>query len=305
VSGIGVVVLIFFVLAAGLGAVAYFTYQRKLRRAKAIERGLKMVPILIHLPPPSADTEAGSRDMREVMREKTSQAEVLYNLITGTALEGFKSTFYGQRHIALEVIAIDGVVHFYAAVPVALVSVIKKAIQTAYPGARLEEVEDYNIFNQEGRLAATLGGEMVLRQEYMYPIATYDQLERDPMEALLTTISALGKKDGVAVQIMLRPANRNWTGKAIKLADQLRKGKKQTLSFSARDLAMAAFKAPSVQRAEERELLGQHMDTPQGRVSKVDESLAERIEDKIKHPGFEVLIRVIVSTESVARSAGS
>jgi hypothetical protein len=55
-----------------LGVVAYFTYQRKLRRAKAIERGLKMVPILIHLPPPASDTQGENRDVREVMREKTS-----------------------------------------------------------------------------------------------------------------------------------------------------------------------------------------------------------------------------------------
>ena len=75
----------------------------------------------------------------------------------------------------------------------------------------MEEVEDYNIFNQEGRLAATLGGEMILRTESVYPIATYAKLERDPMEALLTTISALKTKDGVAVQIMLRPASPNWT----------------------------------------------------------------------------------------------
>jgi hypothetical protein len=44
------------------------------------------------------------RDMREVMREKTAQAEVLYNLLAGTATEGFKSNFYGQRHVALELI---------------------------------------------------------------------------------------------------------------------------------------------------------------------------------------------------------
>src|SRR6185437_15080716 len=108
-SGIALVILIFFFLAAALGAVAFFTYQHKLKRAKAIERGLKMVPILIHLPPPSSDTQGGSRDMREVMREKTAQAEVLYNMIAGTATEGFTSGFYGQRHVALELIAVNGV----------------------------------------------------------------------------------------------------------------------------------------------------------------------------------------------------
>ena len=296
-SAVPLIILVFFFLAVVLGAVAFFTYQRKLRRAKAVERGLKMVPILIHLPPPSSDTEGGSRDTREVMREKTAQAEVLYNMIAGTAQEGFKSNFYGQRHLALELIAIDGVVHFFAAVPVALVSVVKKAVLTAYPGARLEEVEDHNIFNQEGRLAATLGGEMVLRQEYAYPIATYAKLERDPMEALLTSLSALDKKDGVAVQIMLRPAGRSWTSRSKKVADGKRKGRSQNLSFSAMDLAKAAVKSPDAWREQERARMGGGPD-----ISNLQLSEIESIEEKTKHPGFEVLIRVIVSTGSVARS---
>ncbi len=297
-SGILVVVLVFFALAAGLGAVAYFTYRKKLRRAKAIERGLKMVPILIHLPPPSSDTAAGSRDIREVMREKTAQAEVLYNLLAGTATEGFKSDFYGQRHLAFELIVIDGLVHFFAVVPVALVSVVKKATLTAYPGARLEEVEDHNIFNQEGRLAATLGGEMVLRAESAYPIATYEQLERDPMEALLTTVSALEKPDGVAVQIMIRPAGSGWTKKSVALANNLRKGGHGTgLGFSPADFAKAIMKAPAQRREEEHAKMGGGPDVSQLALSQV-----ERIEEKTKHPGFEVLVRVIVSTGSVARS---
>ena len=291
-----IVFLIFLALAGALGAVAYFTYQKKLRRAKAIERGLKMVPILIHLPPPSSDTQAGNRDVKEVMREKTAQAEVLYNLLAGTATEGFKSNFFGQRHVALELIVVDGLVHFYAAVPVALVSVAKKAIQTAYPGARMEEVEDHNIFNQQGRLAATLGGEMVLRTDSSYPIATYEQLDRDPLEALLTTVSALEKQDGVAVQIMLRPAGPGWIKHAVTVADSLRKGKNADLKFTAMDLAKAAMKAPSAAREEERAKTG----GPD--VSNLKLSQVERVEEKTKHPGFEVLIRVIVSTGSVARS---
>jgi hypothetical protein len=295
-SGLVVVVLVFFVLAAGLGGFAYFTYRSKLRRAKAIERGLKMVPILIHLPPPSSDTQGSNRDIREVMREKTAQAEVLYNLIVGTATEGFKSKFYGQRHVALELIAIDGVVHFFAAVPVGLVSVMEKAIQTAYPGARLEQVEDHNIFNQEGRLAATLGGEMVLKTDSAYPIATYALLERDPMEALLTTISALEKKDGVAIQIMLRPADPNWVKHSVQIANGKRKGRGQDLKFSALDIAKAAVKSPDQRREEEKARLG----GPD--VSNLQLSEIESIEEKTKHSGFEVLIRVIVSTQSVARS---
>jgi hypothetical protein len=297
-SGVLLFVLIFFGIAGGVGAVAYFTYRHKLRRAKAIERGLKMVPILIHLPPPSSDTSGSNRDVREVMREKTAQAEVLYNMIAGTATDGFKSNFYGQRHIAFELVAVDGLVHYFVAVPVALVSVVKKAVQTAYPGARLEEVEDHNIFNQDGRLAATLGGEMVLRAESAYPIATYEQLERDPMEALLTTMTGLEKKDGVGIQIMLRPAHKGWEKRSVQLSNVRRKTVGEGLHFSAMDIAKAAVRTPQQHREEVRDILGSQAHQP----SQVDVSTAERIEEKIKHPGFEVLVRVIVSTNSVQRS---
>jgi len=276
--------------------VAYFVYQGKLRRAKAIERGLKMVPVLIHLPPPSADTESGSRDIREVMREKTAQAEVLYNLIAGTATEGFKSKFYGQRHIALELIAADGLVHFYAAVPVALMSTIEKAIQTAYPGARMEEVEDHNIFSQQGRLAATMGGEMVLRTDSAYPVATYASIERDPMEAIITTLSALPKGDGAAIQIMLRPASTNWVKHSTMLSTKLRKGR-ANMMITPMDVAKAAFKSPVQERAENREYQPESV-----QLSNLELNTIEAVEDKTKHPGFEVLIRVLVSTENVAKS---
>ncbi len=276
-------------------------YQRKMRRAKAIERGMKMVPVLIHLPPRSSDTEVGQRDEREVMRQTTSQAQVLYNLIAGTAVDGFKSTFYGQRHIALEMVVANGLMHFYAAVPVALVSTIEKAIQSAYPGAQLEEVEDHNIFNQEGRLAATMGGELVLKADYSYPIATYTQLDSDPMESLITTFSALEKEDGAAVQIMVRPANPKWIRHSADVALKLRKGTASSLKFTAADLAKAAWKTPQQQREETRELLGHQAPLP-NQPSNLELAAVEAIEDKTKHPGFEVLIRVIVSTQTVARS---
>jgi hypothetical protein len=296
-SGIVIVVLVFFVLAAGLGGTAYFVYQRKLRRAKSIERALKMVPLLIHLPPPSNDTVAGGRDVREVMREKTAQAEVLYNLIAGTARDGFKSSFYGQRHIALELVASGGIVHFYIAVPINMVSVIEQAVISAYPGARLEEAEDHNIFSQNGRLSATVGGELVLKADPAYPIATYATLERDPLEGLLTTLSGLTKTDGAAVQIMIRPARPAWVTAATKLTGKLRKGRHNGVAFGVADLAKAAIKAPTAPTATPAT-----PGAPSVSLSQLELTAIEQIEEKTKHPGFEVLIRVIVSAENNGRS---
>jgi hypothetical protein len=291
-NAIVAIVLIFLVAAAVLGTVAFVVYRRQLRKAKGIERGLKMVPILIHLPSPSDDTAGGSRDVREVMREKIAQGEILYSLIAGTAQTGFKSAFYGQRHIAFELIADDGLIHFYAAVPVGMVSVVEKAIMTAYPGARLEEVEDHNIFNKEGRIAGTLGGELTLKADTAYPIATFKDLERDPMEALLNTLSTLQTGDGAGIQFMLRPANPAWVKRSTKLAAKQAKAH-HISGFSAKDIALAAVKAPEAPGAS----AGKPAD-----LSNLEKAAIEAIEEKTKHVGYEVLIRVIVSTNSVARS---
>src|SRR5207302_6844931 len=103
--GIAVVLIGFLVLIlAGFG-IGYFYVRRLYREQKNFERGLKMVPLLIHLPPPSDDTETANRDSRDVVDENISRAQVLYSILASTFQKGFKSKFYGQRHVALEIVA--------------------------------------------------------------------------------------------------------------------------------------------------------------------------------------------------------
>ncbi|HSX48604.1 MAG TPA: ATP-binding protein [Candidatus Nanoarchaeia archaeon] len=288
----GIIVAVFFFIAvgSGLGIFAFVAYRRVLRRAKAVERGLKMVPMLIHLPQ-AESALAGGRDPREVMRETVSQAGTLYDLLVGTTQNGFKSNFYGQRHISLELVAAGGVIHYYAAVPVALVSVAKQAILTAYPGAQLEETQDYNIFNAQGKIAGTSGGELVLKQESAYPIATIDSIEHDPMEAILNVLSGLGAEEGAAVQILLRPANQSWVKRSIEVVKSKRQKGDSSLAFTATDMAKAAVKAPEpIKSGEVKQLSG------------LEQTAVEQIEGKTQHAAYEVLVRVVASTETPTRA---
>ena len=95
--------LIFTILLVSIcviGTVMYLHSRKLLREQKNFERGLKMVPLLIHLPPISSDTEETGRDIRELIDENISKAQVLYSIISSTIKKGFKSKFYGQRHFA-------------------------------------------------------------------------------------------------------------------------------------------------------------------------------------------------------------
>lgn len=277
-----------------IGYVAYWQYQKALREAKNYERGLKMVPLLIHLPPSSDDTQVGARDVRDVTEETISQSQILYNIIASTATKGFKSKFYGQRHMGFEIVASGGLIHYYAVVPLALLDVVQQAIIAAYPTARLEECEEHNIFSQVGKITGTFGGELTLKKEFSFPIATFHESKRDAMQSLLNALSGLTKEDGAAIQILMRPAGNNWTKTSLVTANKIRKEKGQKLGgiTGARDLAEALWKPLENKEAKPEEK----------QLSSLEQNIVDAIEDKTRHPGYQVLIRVIASSNTAVRS---
>ncbi|MDR0591342.1 MAG: type IV secretion system DNA-binding domain-containing protein [Candidatus Nomurabacteria bacterium] len=294
----GVIITFFIIVIIGISVVAFVwsQYSRTARESKNYERGLKMVPMLIHLPPSSDDVEGGSRDERDITDEVLSQAQVMYNIISSTVIKGFKSKVYGQRHISFEILASSGLIHYYAVVPAVLTEAIKQAISAAYPSARLEEVEGHNIFSQQGKISGTIGGEFTLKKEYVYPLATYQDTKQDASRALLNALSAASKDDGVAVQVMFRPANENWTKKATDKVDKIKKGKKTNSGLPGGaflgDLAEILWKPPESRetKADEKPL------------TNLELAEIEAIEGKTKYPGYETLIRVVVSSPTAARS---
>ena len=286
----------------GFLTVVYLQYRKIVREAKNYERGLKMVPFLIHLPPPSDDIEAGGRDERDITDEALSQAQVMYNIISSTAMKGFKTKVYGQRHIAFEIIASRGLVHYYVAVPHVLVDVVQQAVSAAYPAARLEEVEEHNLFSKVGKISGTIGGEFTLKKDYAFPIATYQESKRDAMRALLNALSAAGREDGVGIQLLLRPAPEGWEKNVIFKANKIRKDKGIKSGgggfaggvIAPKDLLEALWKAPETKEVKPEDK----------QLTTLEQSTVEAIEEKTRHPGYEVLIRVVASSNVSARAQG-
>lgn len=281
------------------GAFIIFLYTRKLlREQKNYERGLKMVPLYIHLPPSSEDIQGNGRDVRDVTEENISKAQVLYSIIASTLTKGFKSSFYGQRHFGFEIIGSNGFIKFYAAVPVAMVDVVKQAINSAYPTAQMEEVAEHNIFSPIGRLAGTIGGELTLKEESGYPIATYQEIKRDAMQSILNAMSTLDKEDGAAIQILLRPANPSWRKSAQEIANKKRKGDKSKKGFEGvlwflKQILIGIVKPPEEKKPG---------DDKKPELSGLDQQILDSIDEKTKYPGYEVLIRVVASSNISQRA---
>lgn len=284
-----------------VGPIVFFHSRKILRKQKNYERGLKMVTLLIHLPPPSDDTDVGSRDIRDVTDENISRAEFIYNIISSTLQKGFRSSFYGQRHVGLEIVCMKGFVHLYASVPVNLVEVVKQAVTSAYPSSRLEEVQDYNLFNKVGGINATIGGELTLKQKFGYPIGTYRDIKRDPMQSLLNAMSSLGDEDGVGVQFLIRPAMDGWRKQASSLASDKRKGKESRSGSGAAlwwvKQTFTALTKPPEDLSSENE-----SKKPPKELSSHEQEIYNAIDEKTKHPGFETNIRIIASANVLQRS---
>lgn len=292
-------ILFLLAVVAAITVPIVLTYSRQQsRERKNFERGLKMVPMLIHLPPISEDTDVNGRDVRDLMEENISKAQVVYNIIASTYEKGFKRKLYGQQHFAFEVISAKGFVYFYTTVPIGLVEVVRQAIVSAYPSARLEEAEEHNIFNPMSKLSGVIGGELTLKEPFAYPIATYQEIKRDAMQALLNSLSTLTKEEGAAIQILMRPADPAWRKAAHEVASGKRKGKEsgggmEKVAGTLKEVGMAFVKPP-----EEKKDGGS--DKPE--LSELDQAILNSIDDKTRYPAYEVLIRVLVSSNISQRS---
>ena len=287
-------------------AVMWKLFAGKQRRRKNYERSLKMVPMMIHLPPRTDDIQGGGRDERDVINEEISQAQVMYSIISSTLTKGIKSKLYGQKHISFEIVAHDGLINYYAIVPAVLTETMKQAITAAYPSARLEEVHDPNFFSSTGGMDAVVGGEIELKDDFWYPIASYEETKRDASLGLINALSVAKKGDGVGIQILFRPTDEGWTRKSLQRVQNLRDGKKgrrEANNFLGRlvygfgnlvgDLAEALWKPP--------EAHDPYKDSEKV-LSNLEQEEITKIEEKTKYPGFEVLMRFVASSDSKTRS---
>ncbi len=295
------VIYIIIVLMVGvlIGVVWAWRLGRQ-RRAKNYERGLKMIPMLIHLPPSTDDIQGGGRDERDVTNEALSQAQVMYSIIASTVTKGLKSRVFGQRHLAFEIIAAEGFIKYYAVVPAVLTETVKQAVISAYPSARLEEIEPDSIFSKDVTTDQVAGGEMSLKKEFVYPISTYEDSQRDASLGILNAMSVTKAGEGIAVQILLRPTDGGWTKKSEEWVQNIKSGKKvfETgkraiggVALLIKDFVQAFWRPPDEHEKYERDPL-----------TNLQQEEIAAIENKTKYPGFETLIRIVASSKTKERS---
>ena len=317
-STVFVGILVFSLIIAAVIFVVVRILKQK-RKAKEFERALKMIPMLIHLPPSTDDIQGGGRDERDVNDEAISQATIMYTIISSTLKKsGMKTHVYGQKYFSFEIVAVDGFVKYYAVVPAVLTETVKQAILTSYPTARLEETEVENIFSRDGMDDSggtgdqynaenfVAGGELVMKKEVEYPILTFQEMKWDAQLALLNAFSKVRIGEGLGLQVMFRPLDSGWSKNAETKIKNIKSGKKDFGSkgsnlptrvlYLLTDLIRAPFEVPDEHKKDRDE---QNPELSQRKQEEI-----QAIDAKAKFPAFECLIRIVAHSKSKARSEG-
>lgn len=222
-------------------------------------------------------------------------------------------TGFAQPYFSLEVVSINGFIRFFIYTTERSRDLVEAAIYAQYPNAEVTEAEDYAKFapsrfpDPEWEMWGT---EWILVRHQAYPIRTWEEFHdptseegayKDPMAALLETMSSLRDGEQLWYQVIITPiASHSWQESSYrevaKLAGQRADAKKSWLDkligFPG-DLLVLLIDAlmpgtPASDKRTKDELPSQMLYLTPG-----EREVVEAIEGKASKIGFHTKIRAV------------
>ena len=280
--------LLIAVLIAGAGTAGWYFVERA-RQYGRVSGSLQSVLYVILLPQESVMSEQERRDPKDII----SVMEQFYAGLSSRE-EILTLGFLTDRpSFALE-IALPSVgeeTTFYAAMPRKWSRVFEKKVSALFPRARVEQIKDYNIFNENG---VTVGSTLRLKRAPFFPIRSYRRLEADPLEVLTTAFSKMKKDgEGAAIQLVARPGGSEWQEKGKQTARFLKKGK--SLKEISKTDSWQGVATNTIGELVTGSKKKQKDDEFQKSSEPFDEELVKQLEEKAGRAGFDVNIRLLAS----------
>src|SRR4030067_2358340 len=185
----------------------------------------------------------------------------LYSIKKG----GWKQKFSFQPGISFEIVAKNEDIRFYVWTPNKYRDLIEKQIHGAHPDAESVEVEEYNIFKEEGHVSYA---SLQLKKDNFYPVKVFRDLPVDPLSSITSALAKMGKDEAAVIQLVVSPANGSWQSNGRNFISSTKK--------SESDPSKASFS--------------------------VGAKTLEAVESKITKPGFEAIIRIVVASGTEVQS---
>ena len=207
----------------------------------------------------------------QVKLPKTNEVEIkaaeqLFASLSGLKKSRLQAILKGQHRISFEIVSKKDGIGFYVVVPDEIATIVEKQINATYPAAEIDLVHPHEIWDRGHFTKVT---ELKLKGAAYYPIKTFEELQTDPLNALTSSMSKLGEEDVLAIQYVIQPASNSWR--------------------SAGQSFISKLKAKA---------------NDSDKNYNIDTSFVEGVENKIKHPGFDVKIRLVaIAKDSIAANS--
>lgn len=279
--------LIFIVLMTlTISWVVYISMRRKI----ALKRSLDMTFLRVVIARKDSDADEKKETVKD-FREQISIMEQLLASLKSLYASTLSGWLFGQEYLSLEYVAHKQEIYFYIVVPKKARLLVEKQIIGFYPDAFVEETPEINIFEDR----STIEGEiMKLKKAEQFPIRTYQKLESDSMNAILSALGKLWEENSAAIQILMRPVDDDWQEKIKKLIRKTEK-KHHGSHFSWNPLEWIGIlidlftRDPSEERAKEE---------PKDDEDPIDDE--GLMKEKVKKTGYATTIRIITTWQDRA-----
>ncbi|MEX0616902.1 MAG: TraM recognition domain-containing protein [Candidatus Woykebacteria bacterium] len=258
-----VLTTILVIIGAVLGAIFWSRYSQREKRSLYYSQLLVRVP--------------------RYNETKIEVAETMFTAFHSLFRYGIHGLMKGQDHIGFEIVVKDGQINFYVTTPLALQKLVEKQINSYYPEAEIEPVPEYSIFRPDKYVDIV---EFSQRSAVYKPILRFKEMGEniDSLNAITTALSKLEQGEAAVLQILFAPAGSAWQSKGFKYIH-----KSQTVKTGGALGIITPFNLPS-QNSQQAAA-----EQPAARTESITGDPYKKIEEKCSKPGFETVIRFVVS----------
>jgi hypothetical protein len=254
-----------------VGGIFLFFVRRRASKIR-MKQALDLHLLLLRFPR-IARTDQDKKDFKDEINHSAQLYSILLGLNAPFALET------AVHNIGEEI-------HFYVGVPKGMAASVSRQIEGVFKDVQVEPIEDYNIFNSTGVSAG-----MYVKQRYPYalPIRTYQEANTDTFSPILSGFSNVSEiGEGVALQVLVRPAPESARKHIFSMLGQLKQGATfedimRGAGITIRDMQKAFIGEGGVQP------------TAPEQPKQINEDAVKALEMKIAKPLVFANVRLIVS----------
>ncbi len=272
----------------GLGVITIMIVWQVVKEQAIVRRTLDIEMLQVALPK-DLTREEREEGVGDAIKERIAVAEQWLSTLSNLPTAGWNKWLYGRPVIVLEIVAReDGVIVFYAGTERKYLDHLEKQIYAFYPEAEVKRMDEHTIFELGDTIRTA---NLKLKKDGHLPLATYKELEADPMQSITGALAKIQRLDAAVVQLVLRAGGEKARRRGRQAAMKTMRGRqmdvanKQSLIGAARD---------SLRKTEEKQREREEW----SRLTPRAQQRVELVEQKLSQQQFDVNIRVGVSTRA-------